>query len=59
MFESVTSVVEETGFETQCASVSDRQCKTELVTAYANQLETQCSPGYATKCKPQYKTAYR
>ena len=55
----MTSVVEETGFETQCASVSDRQCKTELVTAYANQLETQCSPGYATKCKPQYKTAYR
>ena len=36
-----------------------RQCKTEFQTAYANQLETQCSPGYATKCKPQYKTAYR
>lgn len=57
--EAVTSVVEETAFETQCAMVSDRECKTEIQTSYATQLETQCSPGYGTKCKPQQKTAYR
>ena len=59
MTEAVTSVIEETVFETQCAMVSDRECKTEVATSYATQLETQCSPGYGTKCKPQYKTAYR
>ena len=52
-------MVEETAFETQCAMVSDRECKTEIQTSYATQLETQCSPGYGTKCKPQQKTAYR
>ena len=57
--EAVPSVVEETSFETQCATVSDRQCKTEIQTSYTTQLETQCRPGYTTKCKPVYKTAYK
>ena len=57
--EAVTSVVQETAFETQCAMVSDRECKTEIQTSYSTTLETQCSPGYGTKCKPQQKTAYR
>ena len=51
MTETVSSVVQETEFETQCATVNDRECRTEIQTSYTTTLETQCSPGYGTKAR--------
>ena len=46
-------------FETQFATISYRQCKTEVQTSYSTRMEIQCMSGYISKCKPAYKTGYR
>ena len=59
MVEVVTSTDEETAFETQFATLSYWQCKTEVQTSYSTKMEIQCTSGYISKCKSAYKTGYR
>ena len=59
VLESVSSVIQETVYESQCTTVPDHQCQKEVQTGFSTQLETQCVAAFSTKCKPVYKTAYR